>query len=78
MIEDSLSAILETLRALTAKVDKLTEGDGDKLLSLEDAAKVVGMTPMALAKRAYRKSVPSVRVGRYIRFRRADLVGGAR
>lgn len=50
----------------------------DDLLDVPAAAKVVSMTPAALQKAALRGTIPAVRIGRRLRFRRRDLLAGRR
>ncbi|MCC6750427.1 MAG: helix-turn-helix domain-containing protein [Deltaproteobacteria bacterium] len=47
----------------------------DQLLDAEQAAELLGMTRDAVLKAAQRGSLPAVRQGRRVRFRRSDLVG---
>ncbi len=60
----------ERLRALEAQVVELREemkrlvhGDPDQLLTTEDAAKLLGMTPAAVRQAAFRGTLPAERIG---------------
>ena len=49
---------------------------GQFLLTVRQVARLLGMTPKAIYHRAERGQLPGVvRVGRSLRFRRADLLG---
>ncbi len=51
-------------------------GDPDTLINAEEAARLLGMSPAALRRAAERGrfSVPPIRIGRRLRWRRGDLV----
>lgn len=50
----------------------------DELLDVEGAAAILDMTQGALRKAVERGQVPCQRVGNRLRFRRMDLLGGAK
>jgi excisionase family DNA binding protein len=46
----------------------------DRLLDVREAAAMLGLkSPRTLYKRSYASRVPSVKIGRLLRFRRSDL-----
>ena len=49
----------------------------DRLMGAAEAAERMGLTEAALRKAASRGTVPSHRVGRRLRFRLSELLGGA-
>lgn len=49
----------------------------DQLLTASEAAALLGMTERAVRQAAYRGSLPSVQVGRRLRFRRSELLSRA-
>jgi excisionase family DNA binding protein len=73
-------AVEERLRGLLAEVVRAElggaghGGDPDQLLTIRQAAKLLGMTPTALEKAVVRGRVPVIRIGRRLRFRRSDLL----
>lgn len=82
MTLDLRGAILEALaspegRALLREVvlamPKEPANDTDRLLTAEEAADVLGMTPTAIRQAARRGTIPAVHVGRRVRFRLSDL-----
>jgi excisionase family DNA binding protein len=48
----------------------------DDLLDVDGAAVVLRMTPGALRQAVARGTIPAIRIGRRLRFRRADLLRG--
>jgi hypothetical protein len=46
----------------------------EEMLDARAAAKLLSMSPVALRRRALRGQIPCKRVGRSLRFRRADLL----
>ena len=77
-----LPAVLEELRgevdALRAELARLkVAGERDDLLDVNAAARLLGMTPAALRQAVYRRTMPALRVGRRLRFRRDDLLAQA-
>ena len=74
-----LPGVVSELRAEVAQLREriaiLEHGDPEQLLTAEDAAPLLGMTPGALRKAASRGKFPYVRKGRRIRFQRAALLG---
>jgi excisionase family DNA binding protein len=72
----TLDAVLEELRELRAEVRGLRQdrpAATGALLSTEEAAAYLRVTPAALLKRVERGQVPGLRLGRRWRFRRRDL-----
>jgi len=72
----SLELVLAEVRALRSELAELRlqrRTAAGELLSTEDAAAHLGVTPAALLKRVERGQVPGVRLGRRWRFRRRDL-----
>lgn len=49
--------------------------DANRLVDVQEAARLMDMTPAALSKAAYRGSVPCERVGRRLRFRVGSILG---
>jgi excisionase family DNA binding protein len=66
--------ILELVSSAVPVNDTATE----PLLDAVEAAKILGMTPPAVRAAAYRETLPCVRVGRLLRFRRSELLAAAR
>jgi excisionase family DNA binding protein len=50
----------------------------EPLLDAVEAAKILGMSAPAVRAAAYRATLPCVRVGRLLRFRRSELLASAR
>jgi excisionase family DNA binding protein len=72
----TLDAVLEELRELRAEVRGLRQdrlAAAGALLSTEEAAAHLRLSPAALLKRVERGQVPGLRLGRRWRFRRRDL-----
>jgi len=70
-------SVLRALEELVRRVvrDELVHaGVGDEMLDVPRAANLLGMTAAAVSKAASRGTLPCVRLGRRIRFRRADLI----
>jgi excisionase family DNA binding protein len=73
-------AELEALPALVAQLLKRVarlESERvppDELLDAREAARLLSMTPSALRAAARRGSIPTVRIGRRLRFRRSALL----
>ena len=54
--------------------NRLTSGPPDRLLDVAEAAVLLGLkSPRALYKWAYAGRIPSVKIGKLLRFRRSDL-----
>ena len=45
----------------------------EPLIDAREAAKILGTSPAAVRAAAFRKTIPSVHVGRLLRFKRSDL-----
>jgi len=67
------AAIRSELVALRAEVGQLTAAQ-DRLIGVDEAAEILGMTVGALRKAAERGTLPSARIGRRLRFRRSELL----
>lgn len=70
-VREALKEIIPELKAELARV--IVETVGDRLLTVEEAAGIVGVSPKALRKRIERGTVPAIRLGRSIRVRRSAL-----
>ena len=46
---------------------------GDRLLTVNDAASMLAMKPSTLYQWAYERHVPTVKIGRALRFRLSDI-----
>lgn len=68
----ALEAILQELRLLRQDLRGFSPV-GDYMTSAE-AAQLLGITPHALRAAAARGAIPHTRIGRRLRFKRADLV----
>ncbi|MEP6652257.1 MAG: hypothetical protein ABJA82_02800 [Myxococcales bacterium] len=79
-IEAVLRALVreEVAAALAAQqpTQEVPVNDDGPLLDLVDAAALAGMTAAALRARAYRGTIPVTRIGRSLRFKRSDIIGG--
>ncbi len=71
------AAIADMVRAVVREELALA-GLGDELLDVPRAARYLGMTPAALWKATHRGTIPCLRLGRRVRFRRRDLLTHAR
>lgn len=82
--EVNLAAELETVRPIIEEVVEhavckaLDERDGDQLLGVPDAARMLDLSEAAVRKRAARGGIACVRLGRSLRFRKADLIAEIR
>lgn len=76
---DKVAAILASLltdavaKKLSAESEP-TARNRENLMTVEEAAKFLGLTPLALRRRVTRGTIKPVRVGRSLRFRRDQLV----
>jgi excisionase family DNA binding protein len=76
---EELAALPEVVARLQQRVEELEArlvtpaNDTEELLDAPAAGKVLGMTASAVRQAAYRGSIPAVKVGRRLRFRRSDL-----
>jgi hypothetical protein len=87
-LADRLIALLElptTVRELRARVASLEDAvrllhrlDGEQLLDVPGAAALLHMTPRAVRQAVYRRTLPTLRLGRRLRFRRGDLLATPR
>ena len=50
----------------------------EPLIDAREAAKILGMSPAAVRAAAFRKTIPSVHVGRLLRFRPSELTAAMR
>lgn len=69
-----LPAIVRALQARVSELEANAAQPQDDLLSTDAAAKLLDMTPAAVRAAARRRTLPSVHVGRRLRFRRSDLL----
>ena len=67
-------AIRDQIRAIVMEYTPKPANDVEDLLDARAAAAFLSMTPAALRMAVYRGSIPCVRIGRRLRFRRADLM----
>jgi excisionase family DNA binding protein len=70
----SVVAALEQLIRRVVREELVAAGVGEELLDASSAARLLGTTPTAVSKAAWRGTLPSVRFGRRVRFRRSDLI----
>jgi excisionase family DNA binding protein len=71
---ERLPALVRELAARVAELEaKASENTADVLLDAKAAAEMLGMSPAAVRQAAYRGSIPCVKVGRRLRFRRSQL-----
>jgi hypothetical protein len=68
------SEVREQIRAIVLECAPTPANDVEDLLDARGAAAFLGMTPGALRMAVYRGTISCVRIGRRLRFRRADLV----
>lgn len=71
---DAIERLREEVRQLREEVRTRRLGDPEELLTAEQAAKLLKVTPGAIRQAARRKALNAVRVGRWLRFRRGELV----
>lgn len=69
------SDIREHIRAIVMEIAPAPANDVEDLLDARRAAAFLGMTPAALRMAVYRGTIPCVRIGRRLRFRRSELAG---
>lgn len=70
-------AVREEIRAIAFVDHASPQADVIELLiDAREAGKVLGMSPAAVRAAAYRGTLPSVHVGRLLRFRRSALLQG--
>lgn len=62
--------IIALVRGALASAEDLHE----PLIDATEAGKILGMSAPAVRAAAYRETLPCVRVGRLLRFRRSDLL----
>jgi hypothetical protein len=67
--------VRDQIRAIVMEIAPAPANDVEDLLDARAAAVFLGMTPAALRMAVYRGTIPCLRVGRRLRFRRSDLVG---
>jgi hypothetical protein len=69
------ATIRDQIRAMVLEFASLPANDVvEDLVDVRAAAAFLGMTPHALRMAVFRGAVPSLRIGRRLRFRRSDLV----
>lgn len=75
---EQLAQLPARIADLEAKVIELTarlaSPDDGQLLDTDQAADLLQMKPQAVRQAAWRGSIPSVRIGRRLRFRRSLLL----
>lgn len=71
----SVVAMLEALIRRVVREELAYAGVGDEILDVARAASLLGMTQAAIGKAVQRGTLPCLRLGRRLRFRRSDLVG---
>lgn len=71
-----LDELIKLLLPLVREVvrDVVQQALNDRLLTVDEAAKVSGRTPGAIRKLIHRGRLPVVRVGRSVRIRRSALL----
>jgi excisionase family DNA binding protein len=62
--------------ALAERLAGRIGGGGDEIGDVHDAARWLGCSVPTIERAVKRNEIPSIRVGRLRRFRRADLLGG--
>jgi excisionase family DNA binding protein len=76
-----LPAVVLQLRreveALRAEIERSKATPSGNLLDVNAAASLLSMTPRALRQAVYRRTIPAIRLGRRLRFRREDLLSRA-
>lgn len=72
-VRAAVGSMVPELRA--AIVEAVQKAMTDRLVSVEEAATLVGVTPGSLRKRIARGTLRAVRIGRTVRLRTADLLG---
>jgi excisionase family DNA binding protein len=75
------SCVREEIRAIVATGRDLGPAEVEMiepLIDAHEAAKVLGMSPAAVRAAAFRGTLPSLHVGRLLRFRRSELLQRAR
>lgn len=75
-VQQAVASVLPELRQ--AVTEAVRQAMNDRLLTVDDAAEVLGCSPGALRKRIARGAVHVVRVGRTVRLRTSDLLGELR
>jgi excisionase family DNA binding protein len=78
-----LPSEVEQLRARVAELETLVKtlsrpANDDDWVSIAEAAELRGCTVDAMNKRVQRGSIPATRIGRSVRIRRRDALGGER
>lgn len=66
-------AVREQIRAIVLECASPPANDTEELLDARAAASFLGITPGALRMAVYRGTIPCIRVGRRLRFRRSHL-----
>jgi excisionase family DNA binding protein len=72
-IRAAVASVVPDLRA--AVVEAVRTAIADRLVSVEEAAELIGCSPGALRKRIARGTLPVVRCGRAVRVRTSSLLG---
>jgi excisionase family DNA binding protein len=70
--------VQSTMRRMIVEVMRVeleaSLSEPDRLVDVDEAADILGMTPSAVRKAAYRGTLPCQRVGRRLRFRLRSLL----
>jgi helix-turn-helix protein len=74
---DLMADVLAELRSLREAIDALGGRDTSPLLDAEAAGELLNVPKSWLLAEARSERVPVVRLGRYVRFRRGDLIAWA-
>jgi hypothetical protein len=76
------AAVREEIRAILLEDDQSDSTSEvemiEPLIDAREAGKILGMSAPAVRAAAFRKTIPSVHVGRLLRFRPSDLIAAVR
>jgi excisionase family DNA binding protein len=75
-VRAAVASVVPDLRA--AVVEAVRTAMADRLVTVEEAASIAACSTGATRKRVARGTLPAVRVGRTVRVRTSDLLGGTR
>jgi excisionase family DNA binding protein len=75
-IRAAVASVVPDLRA--AVVEAVRAAMTDRLVTVDEAASIAACSAGAIRKRIGRGTLPAVRVGRTVRVRTSDLLGGGR
>ena len=74
---DLLADVLAELRALREAIDALGTRDATPLLDADGAAELLNLPASWILAESRAERIPTVRLGRYVRYRRDDLIAWA-